>query len=162
MKTSNIIITFAAILLFSSISKASSQNNLFVSVSRTSDLFPIMIASDENDPNSQPMEEKNPKAKNTLTLDSALPTVSEEISFDYLRFDVTKFINEDPRSENTEMPDDALDYLRFDVTVFTEQNPVDMDQLPVNEFEYLRFSVTDFYSTEQLTPDGFGELPVAE
>lgn len=157
MKTSNIIITFATILVFAHISRACSQNNLFVSASNTAEISPVMIASEMNSMN----DEKNPKAKNTITVENAVPIVNEDLRFEYLRFDVNKYMNENTDESYTELPDDNMDYLRFDVNYFTEQNPVDMNELPVNEFDYLRFNVNDFYKTAQ-SEDEIGELPSEE
>jgi len=157
MKTSNIIITFAAILVFAHISRACSQNNLFVSVSNAADLSPAVIASEMNSMN----DEKNPRAKNTITVENAVPIVNEELRFEYLRFDVNRFMTENTDESYTELPDDNLDYLRFDVDYFTEQNPVDMNEMPVNEFEYLKFSVNDYYASTQ-SEEEIGELPSIE
>jgi hypothetical protein len=78
-------------------------------------------------------------------------------SLDYLRFDVTNFINE---TEVTELPvANELEYLRFDVNNFIDNNPDNITELPVNEFDYIRFDVNNYLTNGS---DLTCELPVKE
>jgi len=77
--------------------------------------------------------------------------VSEK-DFSYLRFDVTKFMND---NEETVLINTSFDYLRFDVNNFVSET--EMSELPVNnEFEYLRFDANNFIANDSLI-----ELPVS-
>ncbi|MFZ4549812.1 MAG: hypothetical protein ACOYN4_20355 [Bacteroidales bacterium] len=79
-------------------------------------------------------------------------TNSFEKDFSYLRFDVSKFANE---NEETVLASTSFDYLRFDVNNFIAET--EMSELPVNnEFEYLRFDANNFTATDSLI-----ELPVS-
>jgi hypothetical protein len=78
---------------------------------------------------------------------------------DYLRFDVNKYININPK--NNELPEpESFDYLKFDVNDFIEENPGDIKELPVSEFDYLRFDISKFI--DSANADESYELPVAE
>jgi hypothetical protein len=78
---------------------------------------------------------------------------------DYLRFDVNDFMREND-SDLTELPvANQFEHLRFDVNSFSESNPDAITELPVNEFDYLRFNANDFISLNNGVID---ELPVTE
>ena len=79
-------------------------------------------------------------------------TNASEKDFSYLRFDVSKYTNE---NEETVLANTSFDYLRFDVNNFVSETG--MNDLPVcNEFEYLRFDANNFTTTDSLN-----ELPVS-
>lgn len=80
------------------------------------------------------------KSKGNST--ESVSSVTSEIEFAYLRFDVTNFTSGD---KTTELPVNSLDYLRFDVNNFMNTNLTEEMDLPVkNEFDYLRFDVNNF------------------
>ncbi len=80
-------------------------------------------------------------------------TNSIEKDFSYLRFDVSKFANE---NVETFLASTSFDYLRFDVNNFIAET--EMSELPVNtEFEYLRFDANNFTATGSLI-----ELPASD
>jgi hypothetical protein len=80
-------------------------------------------------------------------------------NLNYLRFDVNDFLTENA-SEITELPAaHEFEYLRFDVDSFTGSNPVSTIELPVNEYDYLHFNVSDYVNT---TNSVTYELPETE
>jgi hypothetical protein len=87
---------------------------------------------------------------------SLLSNMSEK-DFSYLRFDVTKYSNE---NEEADMVHNTLNYLRFDVNKYiisTESEAIDLPA--ANEFEYLRFDVNNYNDG---SPANSSELPVNE
>jgi hypothetical protein len=54
----------------------------------------------------------------------------DETRFDYLRFDVNKFI---VQNETEELPLNSLDYLRFDVNKFVGNTESEITELPCND-----------------------------
>ncbi len=119
------------------------------------------------------------KSGNKKTLFSNM----SEKDFSYLRFDVTKYSNENEESDRVLSPMDYLrfdvnnytsssesealelpvaiefEYLRFDVNTYSESNPSNLIELPVDEFNYLRFDVNKYTSGNT---DFNNELPVKE
>jgi len=80
-------------------------------------------------------------------------------SINYLRFDVNNFVNESD-AEAMELPfANEFEYLRFNVNNFIESNTGNRIELPVNEFDYLRFNVNHFSTAGNNAID---ELPVTE
>ena len=80
-------------------------------------------------------------------------------SLNYLRFDVNNYIS-NTESEAIELPvSNEFEYLRFDVNNFNESNTESMNELPVKEFDYIRFDVNNFASAGNNAID---ELPVTE
>ena len=77
--------------------------------------------------------------------------------FDYLRFDVNQYMPE-PNDVITELPAAEFNYLRFDVNEYMLDNPVDLSEMPADEFNYTRFDVTKYIPTET----EIVELPEAE
>ena len=84
-------------------------------------------------------------------------SVTYEKDYSYLRFDATKFMNE---NEEADAIVSYLDYLRFDVNDFMLENEAEITELPMaNDFEHLRFDVNSF---SESNPDAITELPVNE
>ena len=54
----------------------------------------------------------------------------DETRFDYLRFDVNKYI---VQNETEELPLNSLDYLRFDVNKFVGNTVSEITELPCND-----------------------------
>jgi hypothetical protein len=78
---------------------------------------------------------------------------------DYLRFDANNFIAEN-ESEITVLPmANDFEYLRFDANSFAGTNADELLELPANEYDYLRFDATDFVSSSNGVID---ELPLTE
>jgi len=91
-------------------------------------------------------------ANNSLNFSS-----TTDKDFSYLRFDVTKFMND---NEEADAIVSYLDYLRFDANSFIGENESEITELPVaNEFEYLRFNVNSFTGSSS---EATTELPVNE
>jgi len=143
MKTINLISAFASfslacLLSFTAIADSTSYftGNLSNTVTRKND-------SAEKWNNIQPSAE-----------------IFAEKEFNYLRFDVSKYINEG-NTEITELPEtDEFGYLRFDVGSYIDENESEILDLPAsNEFDYLRFDVRKYIGTNSLE---IGELPGAE
>lgn len=77
-------------------------------------------------------------------------------TLDYLRFDVNKYSNT-IGNEITELPaTNEFEYLRFDVNTYTVNSTSELTELPENEFKYLRFDVNKFTGSNT----GITELPV--
>jgi len=143
----------------------------------------MSLASIANSNNRNSGENENTIVKNKVSvvkssnLDMTSPSNSEN-EFNYLRFDVNKFINESEISiasgfnmyylhfnvnnfidlnetEISEMPSMVeFGYLYFDVNVYLVCNSA--FELPFNEFDYLRFDVNRFSVSDSLE---IGELP---
>lgn len=85
---------------------------------------------------------------------SAAITTKVENSFQYLRFEVAKFMKHDAVAEDAAL----LDYLHFDANVFAATNTPDLSVLPAtNEFDYLRFDANKYISPAE---DTNVEMPV--
>ena len=62
-----------------------------------------------------------------------LPTATKTESFDYLKFDVNKFMSSASSDEINELPADDFSYLKFDSTKYIQlSNNYDTDELPAN------------------------------
>lgn len=100
-------------------------------------------------------------AREAFVTSNAVSLSVKEISLDYLRFDVTKYITEsDP--DLSELPDPDYNYLKFDVNTYMEENPVEMDEMPASDFDYLKFNVSDYLNTQATSAENPGEMPEAE
>ena len=90
--------------------------------------------------------------------ETTLPAASEN-EFNYLRFEVSKFMVEG-ETEIGELPAaNEFEYLRFNVNNFFENTGDDIIEMPVNEFDYLRFDVNNYSG---IGAGEIEELPIAE
>jgi len=104
-------------------------------------------------------EKKVDSAEKRSNSETTSPKTSEN-EFNYLRFDVSKFIDKN-ETEITELPlTNEFDYLRFDVSKFIDKNETGITELPLtNESDYLRFDVNKYSATSTGEID---ELPDPE
>jgi len=85
--------------------------------------------------------------------------VTSGSDFNYLRFDVSCYVETDGTG-STELPTvNMFDRLRFDVNNYSENDDSDLSEMPVSEFDHLRFDVNKFSDTESVK---IGELPASE
>lgn len=71
---------------------------------------------------------------------------TNDFDFSYLRFDVTKFTND---NDMLKVTSSSFDYLRFDVNNYSKTNSPDVSEVPVsNEFDYLRFDANKFSAND--------------
>ncbi len=95
----------------------------------------------------------------------AVPEASEN-NYSALTFDVNDYSNEAPliSFETIEMPLNDFDYLKFDVNRFMESDNISSEamELPVEDFGYLKFDVSDHSENSKITGITLGELPEAE
>ena len=104
-------------------------------------------------------EKKVDSAEKRSNSEISSPKTSEN-EFNYLRFDVGKFMDQN-ETEIMELPlKNEFDYLRFDVSKFIDKNETGITELPLtNEFDYLRFDVNKYSATNAGEID---ELPESE
>ena len=124
---------------------------------------------------------KNQITASKNTLNEIVTPAAFENKFDYLRFDVSKFVIENETSEVllpslsylhfnvnsfiaksgvAEIPSMIeFDYLRFDAKRFSGNNASVISELPSNDFDYLRFDVNHFSGN---SASDIGELPSNE
>jgi len=121
MKTSNIatLIATLSFLLFMSVASDAKQER-----TNTGDFSTV----------------KTKKQKFDSEIKTSELAISNNDMFNYLRFDVSKFINE---NETIELPVAFADYIRFNVADYTNETEIKELPLPI-EFEYLRFDVNNF------------------
>lgn len=100
-------------------------------------------------------------ARESSVTSNAVSLPVKEISLDYLRFDVAKYITES-EPDLSELPDPDYNYLKFDVNTYMEENPADMDDMPASDFNYLKFNVNDYLDAQATSAENLGEMPVAE
>lgn len=159
MKTTYIIFTIASMLFFTNIITANTQNDARLYLQEDENQIIYQGPAHNFDGDNLHTEKKKPAQGKATFLDSSIPTPNAETEFDYLKFDVTKYINENEEAEYIELPESNLSYLRFDVNEMEQLNPVGLDEMPENEFKHLEFKVEKFYSTGKLNNESFGELP---
>jgi hypothetical protein len=83
--------------------------------------------------------------------------VETEISFDYLKFDVNKYIdNNEPII--LDLPASDFNYLRFDVNDYIQETPVSIEELPEGEFDYLKFDVNQYIKSDNKDIEDISEL----
>jgi hypothetical protein len=73
--------------------------------------------------------------------------LNNEIAFDYLKFDVTKFAESSAfaHDDEIELPEQDLSYLKFNTNKFIQDdNSNESSNLPTDEFSYLKFDVNKF------------------
>jgi len=132
MKTSKIITTLAALNLV-----------LFMSVSSIAK----PVTNKEGDIIKSGAKKQIEAVKSTIIEKAA--SASSEDEFSHLRFDLKKFSTE---SSIAELPVNSFDYLRFDASKYNDGITSEITELPaMNEFEYLRFDATNFSCTSDVS-----------
>ena len=162
MKTSHIIITLASMFVLSGIAIANSQNIISLTGKGAEEFEQITNTVSNDDGDNLSIEKRKPSPAKPTILNNSNQVPSMEADFNYLKFDVNKYITEGVEAEITELPESSFDYLKFDVNTFTESNPVSIDELPSNEFEYLHFNVDHFYTPGFSSKGDLGEMPETE
>ncbi|MEI6061916.1 MAG: hypothetical protein WCR72_14530 [Bacteroidota bacterium] len=95
---------------------------------------------------------KNQITASKNTLNEIVTPATFENNFDYLRFDVSKFVNE---NEAADVSLTSLNYLHFNVNSFSAETEI--TEMPsLMEFDYLRFDVNHFSGN---CASEIGELP---
>ncbi len=146
MKTSILISTLAALSLMINLGQTFSHrnavNNTVISVRNYTNLPAVSVSAN-------PVVKLTIETRKLGAVKTSIP--AEDLS--YLKYNVADYVNAGDMATEV-YNENSFDYLKFDVNKYSDNNEsIDHDavEMPVNEFEYLKFNVTEYTQNDELT-----------